>query len=396
MSAIVTNAKSRVAYNIVRSLGEKGIPVYTSDFVRSSMSFYSRYSKGHFLYPTPFGQQEQFIESIIRNVQRLKADVLVPVHEETFLMAKYKDELSRHVKFVLPDYSQILLVHNKDRWIHLARELNVPFPPTYLVDELRRPEGLSKVSFPVLIKPKQGGGGWAISQVDSRDDLMKLLDCELYAGFPWERFYIQQKIVGEVHCVAMLFCGGGYRAKVTYKQMREYPVSGGQATLRMSLRNEEAEESFQKILEYLKWHGICQADFIVDQNTGVPYLIDMNPRFWGSLAQGIASGVDFPFLLYKIAVEGDVEACHDFQVGVMTQWFGGDVRSFLSLLTVCESRMVLSRTFVDSTRKVVRHDDINIKDPLPFCVWMGDILCRSIRRRSFTPGVHDSLEGIWE
>jgi len=396
MSVVVTNAKSRVAYNIVRSLGEKGIPVYTSDFVRSSMSFYSRYSKGHFLYPTPFGQQEQFIQSIIQNVQRLKVDVLVPVHEETFLMAKCKDELSKHVKCVLPDYSQILLVHNKDRWIHLARSLKVPSPSTYLIDELRGANGMSKVCFPVLIKPKQGGGGWAISQVDSRDDLTKLLDSELYAGLPWERFFIQQKIEGEVHCVAMLFCAGEYRAKVTYKQMREYPVSGGQATLRMSLRNEAAEESFRKILEYLKWHGICQADFIVDRNTGVPYLIDMNPRFWGSLAQGIASGVDFPFLLYKMALEGDVEASHDFQVGVMTQWFGGDVRSFLSLLTVCDSRMALAKTFVDSMRKVVRHDDISIEDPFPFFAWVGDIVCRSIRRRSFTPGVHDSLDGIWE
>jgi predicted ATP-grasp superfamily ATP-dependent carboligase len=396
MSVIVTNAKSRVAYNVTRSLGGKGIEVYTSDFVRSSMSFYSRYSRGHFLYPSPFTHQEQFIRSILENVDRLKAEVVVPVHEETFLMAKFKDELSRHVKVVLPDYKQILAVHNKDKWINIAQELNVPSPKTYLIEALRRPGGLTNVLFPVLIKPKQGGGGWAITQVNSRHELSELLERELYIGLPWERFYAQEKIDGEVHCVAMLFCAGRYRAKVAYKQIREYPVSGGQATLRISLRNEDAEEGLRKILEHLKWHGICQADFVVDGKTGVSYLIDMNPRFWGSLAQGIASGVDFPYLLYKIAVEGDIEPVREFKTGVVTQWFGGDIRALLSLLKSSNARMDLVKKFVVSSSAAVFYDDICLKDPLPFFAWMADILGRSLKQGSLKPGVHESLEGVWE
>ena len=85
MSVIVTNAKNRIAYTIVKSLGEKGIPVFTADFVPLSMSFASRFSKGHFIYPSPFREQEAFIESIIKNIGRLGADVLIPVFEETFL-----------------------------------------------------------------------------------------------------------------------------------------------------------------------------------------------------------------------------------------------------------------------------------------------------------------------
>lgn len=396
MSVIVTNAKNRIAYNIVRSLGEKGIEVYTSDFVRSSMSFSSRYSRGHFLYPSPFKYQKEFIDAIIENVRRLKAEVIIPVNEETFLMAKFKDVLSKHVKLVLPDYDQILSVHNKDRMTCIAKGLSIPLPKSYLINEARERIRHGGIRFPVLIKPHQGGGGWGITRVDSPDDLGKLLDQELYAGRAWERFFIQEKIEGEVHCVAMLFREGEYRAKVAYKQVREYPVSAGQATLRVSLRNEEAEKGFQKILEHLKWHGICQADFIVDKNTGTPYLIDINPRFWGSLAQGIASGVDFPYLVYKIAVEGDVAPISDFKTGVVTRWIGGDIRALMSLLKTSNSRFDLLKKFLMPGESSSLYDDFCLRDPFPFFTWLADIFYRSLKNRSMSPSTHDSLDEIWE
>jgi hypothetical protein len=95
MSVIVTNAKNRIAYTVVRSLGGRGIPVYAADFVPLSMSFASRFSRGHFIYPSPFRDQAGFIASIVKNARRLKAEVLIPVFEETFLLSKYKDEISR-------------------------------------------------------------------------------------------------------------------------------------------------------------------------------------------------------------------------------------------------------------------------------------------------------------
>lgn len=397
MSVIVTNAKNRIAYNVVRSLGEKGIKVYTADFVRSSMSFASRYSKGHFLYPSPFRYQEEFIECMIENIRRLKAEVLIPVYEETFLVAKHKGRLSEHVKMVIPDYDQILLAHNKDRWGVIAERLQIPVPKSYTIEALKKKAvDRKKLRYPVLIKPKQGGGGWAITQVSSPDELDRILGQETNNGLEWERFFIQEKIEGEVHCVAMLFRQGEYRAKVAYKQIRDYPVAGGQATLRVSLHNEAAERHFQRMLESLQWHGICQADFIVDKISGTPYLIDINPRLWGSLIQGVASGVDFPYLLYKIAIDGDIEPVNEFKTGIVTRWIGGDIRSFLSLLKTSEKRLEVFRKFFFLTKGATYYDDFCLKDPLPFFTWIFDVLYRTLKYRSLSPDMHDSLEGSWD
>ncbi|MFC1524315.1 ATP-grasp domain-containing protein [Thermodesulfobacteriota bacterium] len=400
MTVLVTNAKSRMAYNVARSLGQKGIDVIASDFVSTSMSFASRYVKNRFIYPSPFRQGDSFIDCLIERIQRHDIKVLIPIFEETFLISKNKDRFDGLVGFVLPDYEQILLTHNKDQWEKTARENGLNVPNNYSISLLRSGAiSLNTISYPALIKPKQGGGGWAIIQVNSPQQLEKLLDNPKYNGLSWDRFFIQEKISGETQCVAMLFRQGELRAKVCYKQLRDFPVNGGQATLRISLRNENLENDFEKLLRNLKWNGVCQGDFVIDEKTQTPYLIDINPRFWGSLAQAIASGVDFPFLLYQIALEGDVEAVEGFEVGVMSRWIGGDLRALASQwfgggkgnLTLLKDYL-----FVSKGVKKVYLDDFSLTDPLPFALWVYDIIYRMIKHGSLKPGTHESLTGIWK
>jgi predicted ATP-grasp superfamily ATP-dependent carboligase len=397
MSAIVTNARNRIAYNVVRSLGQKGIDVYTADFVPRSMSFASRYSKGHFIYPSPFKDPEGFVQRLIDEIQRLRVDVLIPVFEETFLVAKHADRLSGHVSMVLPGYENILVAHNKDRWARIARRLEIPVPESYSIEELQTDAiKASDLRYPVLVKPKQGGGAWGIQQIESSEALRILLSFDGCNGMPWSRFFVQEKIPGETHCVAMLFNKGQLRAKVAYRQLRDYPATGGQATMRVSIRSHRAEAYLQQLLESLHWHGVCQADFLVDKRTEVPYLIDLNPRLWGSLAQAIASGVDFPYLIYRLAREGDVAPVTGFKTGVVTRWIGGELGTFFPHLKRSPARLQFVRTFFFPPTRAALYDDFSMADPLPFFAWLTDALLKAVKFRTLKAVSHESLEGIWE
>jgi predicted ATP-grasp superfamily ATP-dependent carboligase len=361
------------------------------------MSFASRYSKGSFLYPSPYRDQQAFVDCLKKRTEALKGCVLIPVFEETFLVAKHKHELSAHARMVVPDYDQILIAHNKDRWEPIARKLGIPVPKTYRTEDLRRvSSGLDRLPYPVLVKPKQGGGAWAIRKMDSTEEIQNLLGRDTYCERSWNRFFVQEKIEGASHCVAMLFNRGELRAQVTYTQLRDYPVTGGQATLRISLRNPDAESYLKKLLQKLNWHGVCQADFIVEKKTGVSYLIDVNPRFWGSLSQAIASGVDFPNLVYEIAVNGDVNPVETFKTGVVTRWLGGDLRTFFPALKNSKNKLDFIRQFFFSGCRSELYDDFCWKDPLPLFMWCYDAAHKVFKHGSFQPVAHDSLDGIWE
>jgi predicted ATP-grasp superfamily ATP-dependent carboligase len=397
MSAIVTHARNRVAYNVVRSLGQKGIRVYTADSIPRAMSFASRFSKEHFVHPSPFTDPEGFIGRLLEEIRRLRVDVLIPVSEETFLVAKHLARFSDCVATVLPTYQDILLAHNKDRWAQTAQALGISVPVSCSIDELRTGQiRASDLRYPVLVKPKQGGGAWGIQQVDTPAALETMLDAQFCAGLPWDRFFVQERIQGETHCVAMLCNRGRPRATVTYQQLRDYPATGGQATMRISIRSPIAEAHLQRLLESLTWHGVCQADFVVERSSGTPYLIDLNPRLWGSLVQAIASGVDFPYLIYRMAKEGDVEPVAGFRTGVVTRWLGGELGAFLSHLRESNARLRFLRSFCFPPTRAALYDDFSISDPLPFIAWLSDAAVKALRFRTLKAVSHESLEGIWD
>jgi hypothetical protein len=51
-------------------------------------------------------------------------------------------------------------------------------------------------------------------------------------------------------------------------------------------------EHAERILEALKWHGVAMVEFKRDTRDGVPKLLEINGRFWGSLQLAVDSGVD--------------------------------------------------------------------------------------------------------
>jgi predicted ATP-grasp superfamily ATP-dependent carboligase len=395
MSVLVTNARNRIAYNVVRSLGQRGVAVYTADFVPRSMSFASRYTKSHFVYPSPFRDPEGFMRCITQQIGRLAPKVLIPVYEETFLLAKHKDILAPLVSFALPDYSQVLIAHNKHRWEPIARRSGIPVPASYSAEDMQR-GGTRHLRYPVLIKPKQGGGAWGIREAASCAQLDQWLAQPRWADKPWNEFFVQEKIAGHTHCVAMLCNRGQLRAKVAYRQLRDYPATGGQATLRVSARHAAAEAYFQRLLEQLEWHGPCQADFIVDSKTDVPYLIDVNPRLWGSLSLAIAAGVDFPYLIYRLALDGDVAPVTSFSTGVTTRWIGGDIAALPPRLRGGASKREVLKDFFFPATRATLFDDFSFADPLPFLAWCLDAVSRAMKSHSLRAVPHDSLDGVWE
>lgn len=395
MRVLVTNAASRVAYVVTRSLSANCIPVYTTDWRPYAMCRYSRFVRDHTVCPSPYSQPQAFLDHIVEFSGRNKIELLIPCHEETLLIAKYRDQLPAHVKIVLPSYDQLLFAHDKQRWHNHALHLNILVPPIYSPVELRRklPE-LSRADFPMLIKPRQGGGGWAVTQVDSAAALKEHLHHSLFCGHPWERFIIQKKIIGRVHCVAMLFNRGSLRAMVSYKQLRCYPRSRGQATWRISNHHEAAEHYLRLLLEDLSWHGVCQADFIVEEKTNRPYLIDINPRLWGSLFQAIQSGVDIPHLIFQIAQHGDVSPIFHFVEGVQTHWMGGEIAAFLTEIRNkdAESNPL---EYIRSLLANYRSDDFCYQDPAPFFAWLWGQFTKSFRKLRVNSPDTDSLKDIW-
>ena len=59
-------------------------------------------------------------------------------------------------------------------------------------------------------------------------------------------------------------------------------------------------------MKALKWHGVGMAEFKKDAE-GNAKIIEVNPKFWGTTECSISAGMNFPHMLYQIAMDGDVK-----------------------------------------------------------------------------------------
>jgi predicted ATP-grasp superfamily ATP-dependent carboligase len=80
----------------------------------------------------------------------------------------------------------------------------------------------------------------------------------------------------------------------------------------------------QRLLRELLWTGLANVQFLVGPD-GVPRLIDLNGRFYGSLALAIAAGADLPATWTQVAMGRGSGPCRLARPGVRFTWFERDL-----------------------------------------------------------------------
>jgi len=322
---LVTDASKRETLAIVRSLSKKGIAVTVGEDRKLCCSFFSKYIKNKIIYPNPAENPFSFIKSIYELVKRSKYDVIFPVDDQTtILFSKYKDKLSKYTKVPVADYETIMKGRDKAKTIKIAMENGIPCPKTYFVDdieEIRKDE----IEFPVVIKPRESSGARGIAYVNSLEELMReYKKVKKRYGTPLIQEYIPHN--GGHYSVCALFnYDSEPRAIFVYKELRQYPITGGPATFSVSVEKTDVLKYAIKLLKAMKWYGVAHLDFLIDSRDKKPKLLEVNPRFWSSLELAILSGVDFPYLLYKMALDGDVETVTKYETGIKLRFLVGDI-----------------------------------------------------------------------
>ena len=389
--ALITSASTRVAYCICKNLSRHGIQAVVADSDPLAMSFWSRHASGRHVYTSPFLDETRFVEDILRIIDKEKIDVLIPVLEETYFVARHRALLSPHVHIFMAEYRDLISLHDKRSLKNIAGRLGVGMPKTVELEDAMSSGWPPDFQFPAVLKPKQGGGGWSIMEVSDPFALRGIVQ-EL-SLLP-ERYLVQEKISGPIAGVAMLYRDGDLVASDSYWTMRTYPHPYGQPTVRISRDFPEATAALKIILDDLRWTGPCQADFLHDEARNKSFLIDVNPRFWGSVGQSIARGIDFPYYYYKCAM-GE----NDFSVPlvppeVATRWLGGDmmrkISAFLSKADIARPGTELLPSRFAAT------DDFEPTDPFPFAAWVASQGVRKVRTLLGRGAHNGCLDGVWE
>ena len=333
MSALLTPGDLRSALAVTRSLGRRGVKVTVADEGGKSLAGTSRYCQASVRVPSAARSGEAFVSAIRQEVARGKHRVVIPADDISLsLIAQARSEFEGLTALPFPDFETVQAAHDKGALTALAAEAAIPVPRTVILRGPADLEGaINHVGFPAVVKARVSrflhGGQWrtggAVHYVRTAAELDDAFRA-VHAVVPCP--LVQEHIPGDGRGVFVLMNRGRLRAAFAHRRLREKPPSGGVSVLSESIGlDPKLLEHAERILEALKWHGVAMVEFKHDSRDGVTKLLEINGRFWGSLQLAVDSGVDFPYLLYRLAVDGDIDPVFTYRVGVRLRWWLGDL-----------------------------------------------------------------------
>ena len=333
MSALLTPGDLRSALAVTRSLGRRGVKVTVADEGGKSLAGTSRYCQASVRVPSAARSGEAFVSAIRQEVARGKHRVVIPADDISLsLIAQARSEFEGLTALPFPDFETVQAAHDKGALTALAAEAAIPVPRTVILRGPADLEGaINQVGFPAVVKARVSrflhGGQWrtggAVHYVRTAAELDDAFRA-VHAVVPCP--LVQEHIPGDGRGVFVLMNRGRLRAAFAHRRLREKPPSGGVSVLSESIGlDPKLLEHAERILEALKWHGVAMVEFKRDSRDGVSKLLEINGRFWGSLQLAVDSGVDFPYLLYRLAVDGDIDPVFTYRVGVRLRWWLGDL-----------------------------------------------------------------------
>ena len=360
---LVTDADALHSLVIVRSLGTRGMKVSMASHRKVfSLSFYSRYCRERIIYPSP-KRDKGFIDFLLDLVRAKRFDILLPVRSTvTPLIAQHAQKFEPFVNFVLPSSESMATANNKETTFRFAEKVGIPVPRTLYPRKFSDIEGEARsFRFPVVTKALVGSGSRGVAYLNSREELLRFAEKNLVqeSDLVQKRWIVQEYIRGSGCGFFAIFDRGEPKAIFMHRRLREYPITGGPSTLAESIYHPRLKELGLKLLEALRWNGVAMVEFKLDQQDNEFKLMEINPRFWGSLNLPVASGVDFPYLFCLLAMKQDFEPVFRYKEGVKFRWlFPGD---FMHLV----ARYGLSSEFYkDFFDPMVRYD-ISLSDIKP-------------------------------
>ncbi len=359
----------RVSYVILQSLARRDVPVHVGDASGLAMCRHSRRRASFSRYRNPYRDPEGFVADVAAALERTGARVLIPGHEDILPLARYRDRLPPGVILPVGDTDTLHRAVNKWDIVGLARTAGVPVPDTFkpasreeLVERSRRLE------YPAVVKTQLGNSAKGVYIVRGPDECLRRFD-ELVTtyGLGPERWPVVQAFApGDGYGVCLLYNRGQFRAAFCERYLRCKEGTFGTSVFRESVQAPLLETYARRLLDSLGWHGVCHLDFLYEPTTGKAALIEVNPRFWGALDLAVRAGVDFPWLLYRMAVDGDVEpVTTPYRVGVSSRWILGEMLHLVNLArrgrlgAAARTVAALCRDHADG------HDDYRGDDPLP-------------------------------
>jgi carbamoyl-phosphate synthase large subunit len=257
----------------------------------------------------PRGDDPRIATMLLDLCRAEEVDVLIPtVDTELLPLARARAEFAEAGVTLVVAQEETLAVC-LDKWRLAERcQGKVRVPDTQLVDARFDP---SAPSLPAIVKPRSGSGSRGIVLVERREELRALpRDGSLL---------VQEHLPGPEHSLDVLARADGHVAAVVPRERLN--VDSGIAVTGRTKHDPKLDAFAREVARLIGLTTVANVQ-VKEDAAGEPALLEVNPRFPGTMPLTVASGVDMPRLAIGEALgtpipDGPIE----FQDIAMVRYF---------------------------------------------------------------------------
>ncbi len=336
-----------------------------------SLAGASRYASSTQAVGDASSDPRSYADRLARVAETIGADLILPVTEVS-LGSIYAFGVERRCRVACPERVTYEAAVDKHALLERAALLGLTVPRTLLFEDPALLTALPEpFQFPVVLKARRSrffkDARWVAGEaqiVHSADELSAARSAPGFAG----GVLLQEFVPGKGEGVFLLLDRGRPLARFAHRRIREKPPWGGVSVLSEAIvPDPELLAGSERLLADLAFTGVAMVEFRRSP-MGPAYLMEVNPRLWGSLQLAIDAGVDFPSMLVAL-LRGASPPTADARLGTRTRWLLGDIDHLLICLRRRELRRQLgtsvptllrnfARSFFDGSRlEVLRRDD---------------------------------------
>jgi predicted ATP-grasp superfamily ATP-dependent carboligase len=356
------------ALGIVRSLGERGIPVAVVEGRNEPMAGRSRFSVAALSPPAGPSTPDWLLE--LADTAGIGGWVLFPTGDGgVTMLGREHARLSERFRIASPPLAGMQWAYDKVHTYRLAAEARVPHPWTHVPESREELHDLA-CRFPVVLKPayKSSSNPFTYARawlIPDRPTLLRRYD-EAASMVPRDSIMVQELLTRPAEgqfSFGALCQDGQVLGSIVARRLRQYPVDFGRAsTLVESVEQPLVEEYARRLLAVTRHTGLVELEFKLDPADGTLKLLDANPRIWVWYALGRRAGVDFPYLLWRQALGEPARPEVRARVGV--RWWRASTDVPAAAIRLRRGELSVA-DYARSLRPPIQFSVVSARDPLP-------------------------------
>jgi protein-tyrosine-phosphatase/predicted ATP-grasp superfamily ATP-dependent carboligase len=331
--ALILGNDTRSFLSVVRSLGRKGIEIHVCPGQAGTPALASRHiSKVHRL--PPYGLDPMAWVMALRSLlEQYAFDLIIPCEDAGQAACHaHAAELTPH-RFAIPNDLAFECFVDKAATRALATSCGVPVAAGKVLSATDTAENLGKqFGLPLAIKPRCS---ISLAQPDTRQSVqiagtMQRLTGILGGISARQDFFAEAFFSGEGVGVSVLACRGKVTQAFQHRRVLEAGPTSGSAYRTSEPLDPSLLAHVTSMCSASNLDGVAMFEFRRSRGGQTAILLEVNARVWGSLPLAIASGIDFPALLYDQLVHKTEAPRLEYRNGLYARSLTSDVYARLA------------------------------------------------------------------